>query len=52
MIRLVRADAGFFEDKLLSSFEQRSLPYIVVARLTKFIKREAQRVASQARDML
>ena len=46
MIRLVRADAGFFEDKLLSFLEQRSLPYIVVARLTKFIKREAQRVAS------
>src|SRR5215831_8954244 len=46
MIRLVRADSGFFEDKLLSFLEQRSLPYIVVARLTKFIKREAQRVAS------
>jgi len=44
MIRLVRADAGFFEDKLLSFLEQRSLPYIVVARLTKWIKREAQRV--------
>jgi DDE family transposase len=43
-IRLVRADAGFFEDKLLSFLEQRSLPYIVVARLTKWIKREAQRV--------
>src|SRR5271166_521778 len=45
-IRLVRADSGFFEDKLLSFFEQRSLPYIVVARLTKWIKREAQRVQS------
>ena len=44
MIRLVRADAGFFEDKLLSFLEQRSLPYIVVARLTKWIKREAQQV--------
>jgi DDE family transposase len=43
-IRLVRADAGFFEDKLLSFLEQRCLPYIVVARLTKWIKREAQRV--------
>ncbi len=43
-IRLVRADSGFFEDKLLSFLEQRSLPYIVVARLTKWIKREAQRV--------
>jgi hypothetical protein len=44
MIRLVRADSGFFEDKLLSFLEQRSLPYIVVARLTPWIKREAQRV--------
>src|SRR5947209_957306 len=44
MIRLVRADSGFFEDKLLCFLEQRSLPYIVVARLTQWIKREAQRV--------
>src|SRR5436190_737895 len=44
MIRMVRADSGFFEDKLLCFLEQRSLPYIVVARLTKWIKREAQRV--------
>jgi hypothetical protein len=43
-IRLVRADSGFFEDQLLSFLEQRRLPYIVVARLTKWIKREAQRV--------
>jgi hypothetical protein len=43
-IRLVRADSGFFEDKLLSFLEQRSLPYIVVARLTIWIKREAQRI--------
>ena len=46
MIRVVRADSGFFEDKLLRFLEQRCLPYIVVARLTKFIKREAQRVAT------
>ena len=38
-IRLVRADSGFFEDKLLSFLEQRCLPYIVVARLTKWVKR-------------
>ena len=44
-IRLVRADSGFFEDKLLSFLEQRCLPYIVVARRTKFIKREARRVS-------
>jgi hypothetical protein len=44
-IRLIRADSGFFEDKLLSFLEQRCLTYIVVARLTKWIKREAQRVS-------
>ena len=44
-IRLVRADSGFFDDKLLSFLEERCLPYIVVARMTKFIQREAQRVA-------
>ena len=43
-IRLVRADSGFFDDELLSFLEQRRLPYIVVARLTKWIKREAQHV--------
>lgn len=43
-IRLVRADSGFFEDNLLSFLEERRLPYIVVARLTKFTKRQAQRV--------
>jgi hypothetical protein len=32
-IRLLRADSGFFDDKLLSFLEQRLLPYIVVARL-------------------
>ena len=39
-----RSGVGFFEDRLLSFLEQRRLPYIVVARLTKWIKREAQRV--------
>ena len=43
-IRLIRADSGFFEDNLLSFLEERCLPYIVVARLTKFTKRQAQRV--------
>src|SRR5439155_13485404 len=32
-IRLLRADSGFFDDKLLSFLEQRLLPYIVVAKL-------------------
>ena len=43
-IRLLRADSGFFDDKLLSFLEQRLLPYIVVAKLTPWVKREAQRV--------
>ena len=43
-IRRLRADSGFFEDQLLSFLEQRQLPYIVVARLTKWVKRSAQRV--------
>ena len=44
-IRMVRADSGFFDDKLLSFLQQQCLPYIVVARLTKWVKREAQRVS-------
>jgi hypothetical protein len=43
-IRLVRADSGFFDDTLLSFLEQRCLPYIVVTRLTQWVKREAQRI--------
>ena len=43
-IRLLRADSGFFVDQLLSFLEQRRLPYIVVARMTTWIKRAAQRV--------
>jgi len=43
-IRVLRADSGFFEDKLLSFLEQRLLPYIVVAKLTPWVKRAAQRV--------
>lgn len=43
-ICLVRADSGFFDDKLFAFLEQLCLPYIVVARLTPWIKREAQRV--------
>jgi hypothetical protein len=49
-IRLLRADSGFFEDLLLSFLEQRQIPYIVVARLTKWVKRGAQRV-QQWREM-
>lgn len=43
-IRLVRADSGFFDDKLLTFLEQRCLPYIVVTRLTQWVKREAHRI--------
>ena len=43
-IRRLRADSGFFEDRLLNFLEQRQLPYIGVARLTKWVKRAAQRV--------
>ena len=45
-IRLLRADSGFFDGLLLSFLEQRKLPYIVVARMTKWVKRAAQRVES------
>lgn len=40
-IRCVRADSGFFEEALLAFLEQRSLPYLVVARLTTQLKRKA-----------
>jgi hypothetical protein len=43
-IRVVRADSGFFDDKLLSFLEDQKLPYIVVARMTRWIKNEASRI--------
>ena len=43
-IRLLRTDSGFFGDQLLRLLEQRCLPYIVLARLTKWVKRAVQRV--------
>jgi hypothetical protein len=43
-LRVVRADAGFFDQQLLGFLEQRGLAYIVVARLTRWLKREAARV--------
>lgn len=43
-IRVVRADAGFLEEPLLSFLEERGLTYIVVARLTPWLKRTASRV--------
>lgn len=43
-IRRVRADAGFFAEELLRYLEEQNLPYIIVARLTPWLKREAARV--------
>jgi DNA-directed RNA polymerase subunit N (RpoN/RPB10) len=43
-IRLLRADSGFFDGQLLDYLEQHDLPYIVVAKMTKWVKRAAQRV--------
>ena len=44
-LRVVRADAGFFDTELLTFLEERGLAYIVVARLTKYVKREVTRIA-------
>ncbi len=43
-IRVVRADSGFFAQELLQYLESRELSYILVARLTRWLKREAARV--------
>ena len=43
-IRVVRADSGFFAQDLLQYLESRHLRYIVVARMTSWLKREAARV--------
>jgi hypothetical protein len=37
-VRCVRADSGFYADKFLQFVEERSVPYIVVARLTSYLK--------------
>ena len=37
-IRCVRADSGFYADSFLSFLEERQLAYIVVARLTAYLK--------------
>jgi hypothetical protein len=41
---VVRADAGFFDQALFGFLEERQLAYIVVARLTKLVKREVSRI--------
>jgi hypothetical protein len=43
-IRRVRADSGFFAQELLQYLEGLGLGYIVVAKLTPWLKREAARV--------
>jgi hypothetical protein len=43
-IRRVRADSGFFAEELLKYLEELKLSYIVVARMTPWLKREARRV--------
>ena len=40
-LRTVRADSGFFDQTLLSFLEERSLPYIIVARMTRSLKAAA-----------
>lgn len=45
-VRVVRADSGFFDQQLLGFLEQRELRYIVVARLTRWLKREAAGIAA------
>jgi hypothetical protein len=37
-LRLVRADNGFFDGKFLDYLEEKSLPYLVKGRMTKFVK--------------
>jgi hypothetical protein len=49
-IRVVRADSGFFANELFEFLEARNLPYIVVARMTRWLKREAANV-TQWRDL-
>ena len=44
LLRVVRADAGFFANDLLTFLEERTLNYIVVARLTVYVKREIARI--------
>ena len=37
-LRLVRADNGFFDGKFLDFLEEKGLPYLVKARMTKWVK--------------
>jgi hypothetical protein len=44
-IRRVRADSGFYGDHFLSFLEERALPFIVVARLTRYLKSRLYQVS-------
>jgi hypothetical protein len=44
-VRTVRADSGFYADKFLSFLEERFLPYIVVARLTSYLKNRLYKIS-------
>ena len=52
-IRCVRADSGFYGDHFLSFLEERALPFIVVARLTSYLKSRLYQVSQwQAIDRI
>ena len=48
-LRCLRADSGFFDNSLLSFLEEKSIPYLVVARRTRWIRRELPAVQSWTR---
>lgn len=47
-LRTVRADSGFFDQALLGFLEERSLPYIIVARMTRSLKAAAASIKDWA----
>lgn len=47
-LRTVRADSGFFDQALLGFLEERSLPYIIVARMTRTLKAAAASIKEWA----
>jgi hypothetical protein len=52
-MRFGRADSGFYADNFLSFLEERALPYIVVARLTPYLKSRLYQVTQwQALDAI
>jgi hypothetical protein len=48
-VKLVRADNGFFDGKFLDFLEEKGLPYLVKARMTKFVKLAVLGVTDWAR---